>query len=155
MTQKETVLTFNDFKIALRNIHDTEEAHSGTDQDTVMKSKFNQRNNTVTCYTCGQSGHKSNKCKSSERRQTRLFCNFCKVSGHPEHACRKKKNKNQATANHILVDCCATTHIVTNSRNFKSTLINTLYVPSYIHGICSVNQQMNMVQLLHFVQIHI
>ena len=69
ITQRESQMTFMEFKVSLRNY---EKCHPTTNAsgDRVMKvvQRSSGRNaKTVSCYTCGRVGHKSFECKSGRK----------------------------------------------------------------------------------------
>ena len=97
------------------------------------------------CYSCGKVGHKSSDCR--DKQENKLWCNTCRSSSHNDEACRGRRrdaNKSLAdsyhtdrpeehtfafmigdenhdkTTNNILVDCGATSHIITDKSLFKS-----------------------------------
>ena len=149
-TQSEKILTFQKFKVALRN-YEENESSSNTDLNTaVMKLKVrDERSANIKCYTCGMMGHKSFECKE------RKWCGVCKSSSHSEESCRRKQkynrndtavkcvqNKytgeneihdeevsfifmtseenNDSKNDSLLVDCGATAHIINEERYFIS-----------------------------------
>ena len=118
---------------------------------------FNQNNQNISCYTCGESGHKSNNCSKSKQR-IKLWCGHCRSSTHSDKACRKKHSKDVAarvsnnterknnndehdfafcvsednyllkvSENSILVDCGATTQIINDDSQFVYT--DKSYIP--------------------------
>ena len=60
--EKEDKMKFQEFKVALRSYEETEKSRipSQTGDDSVMncKQKNLPPNGSVTCYSCGQPGHK-------------------------------------------------------------------------------------------------
>ena len=84
VTQKETQMTFTDFKVSLRNFEGTEKCQRmpSKSDDSVMKAqqKDNQTESSVTCYTCytcRKPGHKSYECRFKDKKDKR-WCNNCK-----------------------------------------------------------------------------
>ena len=111
VTQNEKTQTFQKFKVSLRNFEENEKA-SQDDSTSVMKINFdrnkrssyhnripfnknNQNNQNINCYTCGESGHKSNNCRKS-KQGIKLWCGHCRSSTHSDKACRKKHSKDVA-----------------------------------------------------------
>ena len=153
ITQNEKQMTFTEFKVALRNFEDTEKARTD-DESVVMKtsgtplhknsvSKPGNFASNITCYACGQRGHKADSCGS--KAKSKLWCSFCKTSTHTDKACRRKPkestmkhmnsegdnsdshsfafkvdafNDEMSEVNSLLVDCGATTHVVTDASKF-------------------------------------
>ena len=97
----------------------------------------------VTCYACGKQRHKADSCVDKARN--RLWCSFCKTSTHSDKSCRRKSKgfsvkcvntegendsdiqfafkvdtsgDTKSYINSFLVDCGATTHVVTNDSCF-------------------------------------
>ena len=156
ITQSEKQMSFTEFKVALRNFEDTEKARTVDDESVVMKtssaSMHKTRNHVgktgnptgnLTCYACGQRGHKAQNC--DDKMKNRLWCNFCKTTTHTDKSCRRKPresvvkhmnsdgdnfdsqsfafkvdafNDDVSQANALLVDCGATTHVVTDASKF-------------------------------------
>ena len=145
MTQSDKNITFSEFKVALRNYEDTENARGTRKNDSsVMKiNSGNQKQKPVVCYSCGQPGHKSNVCKN-KGINNKKWCSYCKLDNHTNKTCRNKgkaaeqvKQCNDGELHHFsftlntcgpheisndlfLVDTGATTHIVNCDSNFIS-----------------------------------
>ena len=69
INQKDKVLTFIEFKSALRCFEESEKCRkSQNTDDTVMKANYN--NNSITCYSCGKRGHKKFQCTSKSTSNT-------------------------------------------------------------------------------------
>ena len=117
VTQNHDVLTFSDFKIALRNYEDTENARLAREGDSVkhfvQHRKFggNSNNNprqgsnnnggntekndnggagAVVCFLCGGNGHKAFRCNKKGKK----WCKNCKTGTHNTNSCRKSQNHN-------------------------------------------------------------
>lgn len=153
ITQSEKQMIFAEFKAALRNFEDTEKARSDENDDSaVMKAmskslpvhKMKKSTGNITCFACGQQGHKADSCVDKTRNK--LWCSFCKTSTHTDKACRRKskgssvkhmnnEGENDDTdlqsfvfkvdafgekshVNSLLVDCGATAHVVTSDSKF-------------------------------------
>ena len=115
ITQSEKEMTFQEFKVSLRNFEENEKAVSseGIVTDQVMQAshggpgRFNNKHPTghnnfnsgggpgkqkTVCFGCGMEGHKSNDkiCVKNSNR----YCGLCKSNSHHESNCRKKKKLN-------------------------------------------------------------
>ena len=144
--EKEDKMKFQEFKVALRSYEETEKSHtpSQTGEDSVMncKQKSSSSNASITCYSCGQSGHKSPECRSKDKKKkgNNRWCNHCKSKTHNTDVCRKKDtaktvsenkkdasfafkvtvdNCNSARENSLLVDTGATAHILNDKSKFS------------------------------------
>ncbi len=148
ISQKDhSQLTFSEFKTHLRNFEETEKFRSGctSKSDSIMKnySSSKHESKNVKCFSCDAYGHVSKDCKIKKK----LFCEYCKRSGHNDNACRKKKKASANDSskgvsqgeteshsfafmvneesmckvkceNSLLVDCGATSHIITDRSKF-------------------------------------
>ncbi|XP_041859025.1 cytochrome P450 2K6-like [Melanotaenia boesemani] len=100
-------------------------------------------NAKLTCYACGQKGHKAAECKSNgAQREPRQWCSFCKNATHKDTHCRRRKRDkvkqavdeedhtfafkvqldaipvNVVKARGLMVDSGATKHIITDIERF-------------------------------------
>jgi len=148
VTQSEKQMTFPEFKVSLQNFVDTEKARTDVDDESVVMKAVGKTNSTsgnITCFACGERGHKSDSYGS--KAKNKLWCNFCKTSTHSDKACRRKpkettvkhiscdgdnteshsftfkfdadcENGELSQVNSLLVDCGATTHVVTDPSKF-------------------------------------
>ena len=106
ISQNEKVITFQEFKVALRNFEENEKASASLEGDRVMKADNRFRrggggkqvdkpaasSNGVTCYKCGAEGHKAND-KICPKNLPGNYCSNCDSYSHPESKCRKNKKK--------------------------------------------------------------
>ena len=96
--EKEDKMKFPEFKVALRSYEETEKSRtsSQTGDDSVMNCK--QKNlppkGSVTCYSCGQPGHKSPQCRSKDKKnpkkESNRWCSHCRSKTRNPEVCRKK-----------------------------------------------------------------
>ncbi|XP_028310197.1 uncharacterized protein LOC114467885 [Gouania willdenowi] len=148
ITQSDEKLTFVEFKAKLRSYESTERFNAvDSDSDSVMKARGKESwNMKLTCYTCGQRGHKAAECTATtgERREQRQWCRLCKSSTHKDVNCRRRKRDKVQRAvdeedhtfvfkiGHVnevqvgrvnekglMVDTGATSHIIRNITQFK------------------------------------
>jgi len=109
----------------------------------VSKSSFKMKSTGyITCFACGKQGHKADSC--ADKYINKLWCSLCKSSTHTDKSCRRKSKgysvkcvndgenhsyvqfafkvdtfgDTKSHINSLLVDCGATTHVVTNDFNF-------------------------------------
>ena len=116
VTQNHDVLTFSDFKIALRNYEDSTENARITrenDADSVKHlhhrrsgggggpqgfpprsggnhDKHDSGGGGVVCHTCGKPGHKSPSCNKKNKK----WCKICQNGSHYTKNCRNKNQNN-------------------------------------------------------------
>ena len=105
VTQNNSIITFAEFKIALRNYEDTENARGSRGESDSVKhfvhnnnnkkhfggNSYSNNNNSrkqIVCYKCGAPGHKSPQCKNKQ------YCKLCKSNSHSDKACRKQNSNN-------------------------------------------------------------
>jgi len=92
--EKDDKIKFNEFKTALRSFEETEKfcTPSQTDGDSVMncKQKTPPAESSITCYSCGQPGHKPPACRSKDKKKKkgRRWCSHCKSKTHNTDVCR-------------------------------------------------------------------
>ena len=139
-TQKDPQPTFQQFKVSLRAFEESK--HSSAKAENVMKVEalgMSKRSHQITCCLCKKIGHKAYECKQNKR-----WCIICKSKSHDTKVCRKKgdtvsnfSQEEEPKANYyfkvevepnvdisckdnvnLLVDCGATTHIVTDLAQF-------------------------------------
>ncbi|XDV35982.1 hypothetical protein PO909_005836 [Leuciscus waleckii] len=98
ITQSDEKITFTEFKTKLRSYESTEKFSAAcSEEDSVMKVKARDGwNMKLTCFNCGQKGHKAVECTSatSEHREQRQWCHLCKSSTHKDVNCRRRKRDN-------------------------------------------------------------
>ena len=102
ISQNEKVITFQEFKVALRNFEENEKASASLEGDRVMKADNRFRrggggkqvdkpaasSNGVTCYKCGAEGHKAND-KICPKNLPGNYCSNCDSYSHPESKCKE------------------------------------------------------------------
>ena len=84
--EKEDKMKFQEFKVTLRSYEETEKSRtpSQTGDDSVMncKQKNLPPNSSVTCYSCGQPGHKLPQCRSKDKKnpkkENNRWCSHCR-----------------------------------------------------------------------------
>ena len=141
ISQKDTEVSFPDFKIQLKSYEETQNSLQSDTSDDVMKVK----NKIIKCYKCNKPGHFKSQCKSKISNNKR-WCSHCKSSTHDTNYCRKinsaqittdgskptvndehtfafrvtdtPQNSIDFIAESFLVDCGASIHIVSDSSKF-------------------------------------
>ena len=101
ITQKKEQVSFTEFKVALRSYEETIKSCEPNADDRDV----HRRSPVVKCYTCGQTGHKSNdpKCLDYKKQPKKSWCDWCKTNTHSTHQCRKKKGNHHAAKS--MDDC--------------------------------------------------
>ena len=98
VAQKDKIMSFSEFKVALRSFEETEkcqQAHSSV-EDSVMNIKPRQEG--VKCHFCGKLGHRQSDCWIKAREENKAkgkqnrWCEHCKSHTHDTKYCRKKNN---------------------------------------------------------------
>ena len=108
----DRIADFSEFKTALRSFEENEKASAveNSERNRVMQANFqkmqvkasgfanghsqdqpkNNNNNKITCFACGDEGHKANNCP-------KRWCGLCQTNTHWEKNCfKKKKNGDKA-----------------------------------------------------------
>jgi len=133
----EKARTANDVPVVMK----TSSASMHKTRNHVRKTG-NPTGNLI-CYACGQRGHTAQSC--DDKMKNRLWCNFCKTTTHADKSCRRKpresvvKHMNSdgdnfdsqsfafkvddvfndvSQTNALLVDCGATTRVITDATKF-------------------------------------
>lgn len=83
---KHNVNTLNVVRPTSSNFNYTEKK---LDSSHSVDPSNNINRNTLSCFRCGEVGHKKTNCNHSDT----VTCNFCKRIGHLELACRTKSNQ--------------------------------------------------------------
>ena len=96
ITQKESIVTFADFKTALKAYEENEKSRKKDDKILNVTD-----NKNIKCFKCGKFGHKKFQCRSNENggensRFNNRWCNVCKNSTHDTKFCRKVKSSSSA-----------------------------------------------------------
>lgn len=146
--EKDDKMKFQEFKVALRSYEETEKSCTPppADEDNVLNCKLKSpaANGSVTCYSCGQPGHKSPECRSKDKKKKKgnRWCSHCKSKTHNTDVCRKKDsaktvsddksdkrdasfafkvtvdNFDSVREDSLLVDTGATAHILNDKSKF-------------------------------------
>lgn len=103
-------MTFQNFKVALRNYEENECLEDYEDDNKIMNVNVG-RKLKVNCYTCGLEGHKSVDCRRNEKRRNEndagrhirndLWCGNCRSTSHAERFCRRNRNADYHHAKRI------------------------------------------------------
>ena len=135
ITQKDSQQTLQEFKASLNAY---EENHrSQRREEAVMKMTTTQQRPAVTCFRCKKVGHVVRNCDKPR------WCKICESKTHDTYFCRKERINNVEEKDYpkdyskdysyykvctdtnfnsknfeILVDCGATTHVVTDIDRF-------------------------------------
>ncbi|KAK3892692.1 hypothetical protein Pcinc_003484 [Petrolisthes cinctipes] len=148
ITQKEKIMTFAEFKVAFRSFEESEKCQATlSNGDSVMKFSSRVKGKII-CYSCGKEGRRSFQCRSRDKTlKANRWCDYCKSNTHDTDFCKNKnavKSVNKVEKDFhehdddahnfvfktneqsfdpikgktILVDCGATTHIVTDKSKF-------------------------------------
>jgi len=102
-TQNEKVMTYQNFKVALRNYEENECLEDYEDNNKIMNVNVG-RKLKVNCCTCGLEGHKSVDCRRNEKRRNEndagrhirndLWCGNCRSTSYAERFCRRNRHRN-------------------------------------------------------------
>jgi len=111
------------------------------------KQKTPPAESSITCYSCGQPGHKLPECRSKDKKKKgHRWCSHCKSKTHNIDVCRKKHsvhtvrdsqcddasfafkvtvdNFNSTRGNSLLVDTGATAHILNDKSKFLNLMMS-------------------------------
>lgn len=95
VTQRQTAMTFQEFKVALRSFEESEKCQNPhrpkSSEDNVMNVNSNPGGkNIIKCFKCGKQGHKAYECRNR-------WCEICKNRTHDTNYCRSKKKNTVKT----------------------------------------------------------
>lgn len=103
ITQRETPMTFSDFKVALRNFEDTEKIQSSSkpnasSSSSVMTTKYQPKKSKRWCKNCKTNTHDTDFCRrptvnpstsKNNFQNTSRWCEICRNTSHDTKFCRK------------------------------------------------------------------
>ena len=107
ITQQEKVMSFPDFKIALRNYEENDKATcSSGENSNIMKANYRQNGHdsnpkgndnsrfqkNITCFRCHETGHKQQVCPNTKKQDSKRWCSRCRSNTHNDKSCRKNKD---------------------------------------------------------------
>ena len=91
--EKDKEMKFQEFRTLLRSYEERVKSRtpSTPGEDSVMncKQKSPPANGSITCYSCGQPGHKSPECRSMDKKKkgNNRWCSHCKSKTHNTDVC--------------------------------------------------------------------
>ena len=96
ITQRDQMMEFTEFKVALRSYEETEKCTQvKQNSDNVMNTNSKVAHSNIVCFKCGRPGHKKTECRvksSGNKNKASRWCTFCKSGTHDTDYCRKKNS---------------------------------------------------------------
>ncbi|CAB4013210.1 Retrovirus-related Pol poly from transposon TNT 1-94 [Paramuricea clavata] len=96
--QRDTQMTFAEFKVALRSYEESEKSRNGNSEtgENIMAMKNGERFDGV-CFKCGKKGHKKSECWSkSGKNGNGKRCSRCRNKTHDTKECRSNRGRNDS-----------------------------------------------------------
>ncbi|GAB1602680.1 hypothetical protein Ahia01_000547800 [Argonauta hians] len=114
ITQRDKPMTFQDFKVALRNFEDTERLqHQSTPPETTRVLSANIRPEISKpqrwCQKCKRNGHDTAFCRRNKTGGRNKWCQICRTHTHNTKFCRKLSRLRETENKDHTKSCWQTT----------------------------------------------